>query len=217
MNFPAVVFFVFLTQISAIFGVFDDFQIRKVIMAKEKEKEKERSFAAREESSGGKAGAKGVREAFTETQRIRELVELMAENQLVEIELVERDSRIKLKRSDPNGPAGAAPSPVMPNYAPAPVPVAGAPTSGAPAAAESEKFVTVRSPMVGTFYAAANPESDPYVTIGTQVTDDTVVCIIEAMKVFNEIRAEVSGQVAKILVQSGQAVEFNQPLFLLRP
>ncbi len=71
--------------------------------------------------------------------------------------------------------------------------------------------------MVGTFYSAANPESDPYVKIGAPVEKDTIVCIIEAMKVFNEIRAETTGAIVKILVQNGQAVEYNQPLFLVKP
>ena len=79
-----------------------------------------------------------------------------------------------------------------------------------------EGLVAIKSPMVGTFYTAANPDSEPFVKIGATVGKDTVVCIIEAMKVFNEIRAEVSGVVTKMLVQNGQVVEFNQPLFMVK-
>ncbi len=77
-------------------------------------------------------------------------------------------------------------------------------------------MVAIKSPMVGTFYAAPNPDSDAYVAVGTVVGDDTVVCIIEAMKVFNEIRAETAGTIARILVTNGQVVEFGQALFMVK-
>ena len=78
-------------------------------------------------------------------------------------------------------------------------------------------MVNVESPMVGTFYSKANPDAEPFVSIGTHVTPDTVVCLLEAMKIFNEIKADASGTVERVLVASGDAVEFGQPLFVLRP
>jgi acetyl-CoA carboxylase biotin carboxyl carrier protein len=87
--------------------------------------------------------------------------------------------------------------------------------AGAPAKAQDT--VEIKSPMVGTFYRAAAPEADPFVTIGQEVTEDTTVCIIEAMKVMNEIKAEVRGEVVAVLVENGEPVEFGQPLILLKP
>lgn len=154
---------------------------------------------------------------FTDTKRVKELISLMAENGLTEIELVEDKARISLKRGTPGGGGGA-------NVGFAALPIThshggGSHAPAAPAAAEvaEEKFVEIKSPMVGTFYTAANPESDPYVSVGTPVGEDSVVCIIEAMKVFNEIRAETSGTIVRLLVQNGQPVEFGQALFLAKP
>ena len=83
--------------------------------------------------------------------------------------------------------------------------------------ADEGKFLVIKSPMVGTFYAAANPESPPFVKVGDRVGPETTVCIVEAMKVFNEIPAECAGRIAAVLTQSGDAVEFNQPLFRVEP
>jgi acetyl-CoA carboxylase biotin carboxyl carrier protein len=150
-----------------------------------------------------------AKESFTDNKRVKDLIKLMTDNGLSEIELVEDKASIRLKRE-------------LTLSAPAPVHhVAHAAASTEPAPAKSgesgEGLVTVKSPMVGTFYSSANPESDPYAKVGTVVKTDSVVCIIEAMKVFNEIHAEVSGVVTKILVNNGQAVEYNQPLFLVKP
>lgn len=151
---------------------------------------------------------------FTDTKRVKELIGLMADNGLTEIELVEDKARIVLKRGGPvvAGPVAHA-APVAHHMVAAPsAPVAPA----APAVAE-EKFHEIKSPMVGTFYTAANPDSPAYASVGSPVGEDSVVCIIEAMKVFNEIRAETSGTIIRILVQNGQSVEFGQPLFLVKP
>ena len=87
----------------------------------------------------------------------------------------------------------------------------------APAADADAGLVAIESPMVGTFYAASSPDKPPFVTAGAQVGPNSVVCLVEAMKIFNEIKAERSGTVVKVLVQSGQAVEFGQPLFMIKP
>ncbi|MGC8560471.1 MAG: acetyl-CoA carboxylase biotin carboxyl carrier protein [Phycisphaerae bacterium] len=158
-----------------------------------------------------------AKEMFTDNKRVRDLIKLMADNDLTEIELVEDKSTIRLKR-DPT-PVAAVPMAVsavasapVHAVAPAAAPAAAAPVSAKPPVAGE----AIKSPMVGTFYAAAGPDSPPFVKVGSHVDKDTVVCIIEAMKVFNEIKAETTGTIAKVLVQNGQGVEFNQPLFLLK-
>jgi acetyl-CoA carboxylase biotin carboxyl carrier protein len=98
--------------------------------------------------------------------------------------------------------------------APAAAPAAAA---AAPAANEDAGLVAIESPMVGTFYASPGPDKPPFVAVGAQLGPDSVVCLVEAMKIFNEIKAERGGTVAKILVKSGQAVEFGQPLFMIKP
>ncbi len=155
-----------------------------------------------------------AKETFTDNKRVKDLIRLMADNDLTEIELVEDKAKIRLKR-DLTPDSGGTASATAPPSAIRPVATSGSPAAAA--AAQDENLVPVKSPMVGTFYSAANPESDPYVKVGAPVEKDTVVCIIEAMKVFNEIRAETTGAIVKILVQNGQAVEFNQPLFLVKP
>lgn len=156
-----------------------------------------------------------AKEMFTDNKRVRDLIKLMADNDLTEIELVEDKSTIRLKRDSASVPAIPMPVPAAasaPAHAPAPAAAPAAPAAAkTPAAGEA-----IKSPMVGTFYAAAGPDSPPFVKVGSHVDKDTVVCIIEAMKVFNEIKAEMTGTIAKVLVQNGQGVEFNQPLFLLK-
>ncbi len=158
---------------------------------------------------------------FTDTKRVKDLVQLMAENDLTEIELVEDKAKITLRRASTTIPVMAAPV-AAPAYAAAPVaaPVSAPSAPAAPAAPAANPdagLVPIKSPMVGTFYASANPESEAFVQVGSNVTANTVVCIIEAMKVFNEIKAEASGTIAKVLVQNGKPVEYGQPLFLIKP
>jgi acetyl-CoA carboxylase biotin carboxyl carrier protein len=147
----------------------------------------------------------GSGEVF-DVRKIRRFVELMKEHDLRQLDLQQGDQRIQLSR-------GAQPgefAPVAPVAAPAAVPAA------APVAAEDvvEKNVTyVLSPMVGTFYSAANPDSPSFVNVGDQVGPETTVCIIEAMKVFNEIPAEVAGKIVEVLVKNGDSVDVNRKLF----
>jgi len=140
--------------------------------------------------------------------KIRELIALMDEHGLSEISLSQGDQSWKLRR----GPAeGAA---VIPAAAPVPtVPPAG---DVDPQAAESQ-VPTINAPTVGTFYAAATPDDPPYVKVGQSVTPESVVCIVEAMKVFNPILAETTGTILEVLVENGDAVEFGQPLFRVQP
>ena len=154
--------------------------------------------------------------SFTDTKRVKDLIALMAENGLTEIELVEDKAKIVLRRGTFSGTAVAASHAPIVHHAPA-AHVATAPAATPAAPAEDTTLVAIKSPMVGTFYTAANPESDPYVSIGSNVDAKSVVCIIEAMKVFNEIHAELSGTIVKMLVSNGQTVEFGQPLFMVKP
>lgn len=160
--------------------------------------------------------------------RVRELIELMRAHDLSEIDLQEGKRRIRLRRGPENPPSMAAPAVPYPVFMPGgpvpstPVPAAPVPpppareSESAPPAAkekEEENIVLIRSPMVGTFYAAPDPDSPPYVKVGDVVGPDTVVGIVEAMKVFNEIPAEVSGKIVAILVENGEPVEYGQPMF----
>ena len=156
-----------------------------------------------------------AKESFTDNKRVRDLIKLMTDHGVTELELVEDKASIRLKRDLPGVAAGAVPASTSLPAGPAPVAPGGA--EGTSAAAPGEDLVAIKSPMVGTFYTAPNPESEVYVRVGASVTPKTVVCVIEAMKVFNEIHAEVSGTVVKIVASNGQAVEFNQPLFMIRP
>ena len=147
-----------------------------------------------------------------DVRKVRRLVELMKEHDLSEMDLRQGEMRIQLRRGG-LAPGGAAPvGPVVVGGPRAPetaVPVAA--PSAAPAG--EEKLAVIKSPMVGTFYSAADPESPPFVKVGDHVGPDTTVCIIEAMKVFNQIPAEMSGKIVSMLVENGEPVEFGQPLF----
>jgi acetyl-CoA carboxylase biotin carboxyl carrier protein len=145
----------------------------------------------------------------------------MRKNNLSEIELERQEFKIKLKRAGGGPPAvedsGYYPV-ALPNPAPLPlaVPPAAA-AAGAPAVPAAPPTVDIESPMIGTFYRAPSPESQTYVEVGSEVNPDTIVCIIEAMKVMNEIKAEVKGVVTQVLVENAKPVEFGQPLFKIRP
>ncbi|MCG8528767.1 MAG: acetyl-CoA carboxylase biotin carboxyl carrier protein [Opitutales bacterium] len=152
---------------------------------------------------------------------IRRLVEIIKANDLVEFELDEGDFSIRIRRqSDEALSVAPVASQVVPVVAPTPSQsVAAAPQSAPVEAAPVAKDVDaeeILSPMVGTFYRSPSPDSKPFVTEGDSVSPDNVVCIIEAMKVMNEIQAEKAGVVAEILVQDGEAVEFGQPLIRLK-
>jgi acetyl-CoA carboxylase biotin carboxyl carrier protein len=152
-----------------------------------------------------------------DVRRVRRLVELMQEFELAEIDLRQAEQRIRLRKDqDPVViPGGYAP-PLAPVAAPAPQPaVAPTPTAApaATAAGEPAGALYVTSPMVGTFYLSANPDTPPFVKVGDQVGPETIVCIVEAMKVFNEIPAEVSGKITAVLVDNAAPVEYGQKLF----
>jgi acetyl-CoA carboxylase biotin carboxyl carrier protein len=172
-------------------------------------------------------------------RKLKELVRLMVDNDLTELDLRDSEEQVTMRRPDATGSphimhhsasaqmyhAPAASHAIGNNHgggaavAVAPQPATRAGAAGAVAANVEDEagLQKIESPMVGTFYAAPNPDAKPFVGVGSNVSADTVVCIIEAMKIFNEIKAECSGTIEKMLVKSGQAVEFGQPLFLVRP
>ena len=138
--------------------------------------------------------------------RIKSVIELMREHELNEFAIEEKDFKLALKRGA-QVVAAAAPVAVAAS--------APAASAAAPAAPAEENLVAIPSPLVGTFYRAGSPDADPFVTVGSRVTKDTVVCIIEAMKVMNEIKAEASGTIKKILVENATAVQYGQPMFMI--
>lgn len=148
---------------------------------------------------------------------IKAIIDLMKKNSIAEFELERQDFKIKLKRGN-NGAISTSQfeEPQMVSYVPAPaltMPGTSSASAAAPASTETE----IKSPMIGTFYRAPSPEAANYIEIGMEVNPDTVVCIIEAMKVMNEIKAEAKGVITQVLVENAKPVEFGQPLFKIRP
>lgn len=141
--------------------------------------------------------------------RLRKFVELMKEHDLRELDLKQDDQQIRLCRNTEE----AAPRVVT--HVAAPVASAPAPAAAAPAArpAEDKNLAIIKSPMVGSFYSRPNPNAEPFVKVGDRVTPEKTICIVEAMKTFNEIPAEVSGVIVAILAEDGEPVDFNRPLF----
>ena len=155
-------------------------------------------------------------------RKIKKLIELLEESNLTEIEIVEGEESVRLSRGG-HASAGMLQQSIHPDVQAAAwsAPAApAAPPAVEAAAPPQEETVPegelVRAPMVGTFYASSSPETEPFVSLGQQVSEGETMCIIEAMKMFNQIEAEASGTVVAILVENGQPVEFDQPLFVIR-
>ena len=149
---------------------------------------------------------------------IKAIIDLMKKNSITEFELEKQDSKIRLKRGLNGGPLPSVQyeEPMSPSPSQSAVPVSSTLPVVAPQALATGE-IEIKSPMIGTFYRAPSPEANNYVEIGTEVNPDTVVCIIEAMKVMNEIKAEVKGVITQVLVENAKPVEFGQPLFKARP
>ena len=157
--------------------------------------------------------------ASVNMDELRELIELLRDNGLAELELENEGFHVRLRRDWATSESSHAPAP---HHAAAPTPAPAAPASSGPshpgtqattAAAQDQDLHIISSPIVGTFYRSPSPAADAFVKIGSNVENETVVCIIEAMKLMNEIQAETSGEVVKIYVENGQPVEYGQPLF----
>jgi acetyl-CoA carboxylase biotin carboxyl carrier protein len=158
--------------------------------------------------------------------QIQDLIKFVAKSGVSEVEIEQKDFKITIKTpagkkdtpmqviaqpAAPQLPAAPAPSPAA---APAPAP---APAAAAPAPAAESRYITIKSPMIGTFYRAAGPGKPIFVNVGDEVKPGKTICIIEAMKLFNEIESEVSGKIVKVLVDDAKPVEYDQPLFLVDP
>ena len=154
---------------------------------------------------------------------IQDLIKFVAKSGVSEVEIEQKDFKICIKAEKAKADQqiivqAAAPAPV----AAAPAPVAAAPVATTPAQAaapanDDAKYITVKSPMIGTFYRSAGPDKEPFVSVGNSVGKGDTICIIEAMKLFNEIESEVSGKIVKVLVDDASPVEYDQPLFLVDP
>ncbi len=146
---------------------------------------------------------------------IKAIIDLLRKNGITEFELEKEDFKVKLKRglAVAASPEDAVVQTIVAPAAVAPGPMIAPPPQAAPSTGEIE----IKSPMIGTFYRAPSPEAPPYVDVGTEVGPETVVCIVEAMKVMNEIKAEVKGVITQVLVENAKPVEFGQPLFKVRP
>jgi len=149
---------------------------------------------------------------------IKAIIDLMRKNSVSEFELERQDFKIRLKRGTNGGAPAIASSDEGPGVSyvqPPQIAVAIAPVP-VPSLAPATKEEVIKSPMIGTFYRAPSPESAAYIEVGAEVNPETVVCIIEAMKVMNEIKAEVKGTITQIIVENAKPVEFGQPLFKVR-
>ena len=164
-------------------------------------------------------------------KEIQELIKLVSKSKLNEFKVKKGDFEMTIRSENYTKGSNAAPiihsaPSIMPVSAPAPVPAAAPAAAATPAASAPEaaapkedtsKYIEIKSPMIGTFYRSASPEKPVFVSVGDKVDKGSVVCIIEAMKLFNEIEAEVTGTIVKVLVEDSQPVEYDQPLFLVDP
>ncbi|MFT7450996.1 MAG: acetyl-CoA carboxylase biotin carboxyl carrier protein [Patescibacteria group bacterium] len=154
-------------------------------------------------------------------QEIQDLIKFVSKTQVSEVEIEQKDFKIIIKSNPKSKGAGEAQqpiyvqasAPVAPPVAPAPA----APVAAAPVVAVEDNLITIKSPMIGTFYRASGPDKDVFVNVGDIISTGSTVCVIEAMKLFNEIESEISGKIVKILVDDSTPVEYDQPLFLVEP
>ncbi len=159
-------------------------------------------------------------------KEIQDLIKFVAKSGVSEVEIEQKDFKLTIKtqdlsvREEKQIIVQAAPA-ALPQVAAAPVaapvPAAAPAAPAAPAASDDSKYITIKSPMIGTFYRSPGPDKDAFVNVGDTVSTGTTVCIIEAMKLFNEIESEVSGKIVKVLVDDSSPVEYDQPLFLVDP
>ena len=155
-------------------------------------------------------------------KQIKQIIELMKRSELTEFAVEEEGFKLKIRRGSNGLPIVSsaresnAPFPTGDTTPPMPVPAAAAPAGAASATREEADVTYIKSPMVGTFYRAASPESKPFADIGLKVVENSVVCIIEAMKIMNEIQSEAKGTIVEVLVENGQPVEYGQRLFKLK-
>jgi acetyl-CoA carboxylase biotin carboxyl carrier protein len=146
-------------------------------------------------------------------RKLKTLIDLVSESNISELEITEAEGKVRIVKADPHAPAVSyQPAAYAPQPAPAPAPAA---IAAAPVAPPAEVGHAVKSPMVGTFYRASSPGAKPFAEVGTVVKQGEPICIIEAMKIMNEIEADHSGTVTRVFCENGQAVEFGQTLFIV--
>jgi acetyl-CoA carboxylase biotin carboxyl carrier protein len=153
-----------------------------------------------------------------ELKDIKAILDLMKKNSVSEFEMEKQDFKIRLKRGISGGvPVASYEEVPSGTYLPAPITTQSGLTLANPVPTPASSELDIKSPMIGTFYRAPSPEAGPYIEVGSEVNPETVVCIIEAMKVMNEIKAEAKGTITQVMVENAKPVEFGQPLFKVRP
>ncbi|EKB50423.1 acetyl-CoA carboxylase biotin carboxyl carrier protein [Cecembia lonarensis] len=152
-------------------------------------------------------------------KEIQELIDFISNSGLAEVKIETEEFKLSIKKYSeaPAVKVETVTAPVPAQVASAPAPSPSAAPASAPVTEDTSKYVEIKSPMIGTFYRTPNPDSDPFVSVGDKVSAGQTVCIIEAMKLFNEIESEVSGKIVKVLVDNATPVEYDQPLFLVDP
>jgi acetyl-CoA carboxylase biotin carboxyl carrier protein len=150
-------------------------------------------------------------------KEIQDLIDYISNTGLAEVKIKTEEFELSVKKYADAATAAPAPQVFAAAPAPAPAPIASSPVAAAPSPAPSSNLVEIKSPMIGTFYLTASPDAAPFVTEGGSISAGKTVCIIEAMKLFNEIESEISGKIVKILVANASPVEYDQPLFLVDP
>ncbi len=152
---------------------------------------------------------------------IQDLIKFVSKSGVSEVEIERKDFKIIIKAESKvkaeQQIVYQAAAPQAPAQIAAPVAAPAAPVADAPAVSDDSKYITVKSPMIGTFYRSTSPDKDPFVSVGSTIQKGSPVCIIEAMKLFNEIESEVAGKIVKVLVDDASPVEYDQPLFLVDP
>jgi acetyl-CoA carboxylase biotin carboxyl carrier protein len=154
-------------------------------------------------------------------KQIQELIKFVSRSGVNEVAIEQKDFKITIKTNQtPTVVHATVPAPVVTSAIPAaaaPLPVSATETKPAAAVEDTSKYITVKSPMIGTFYRSSSPDKPSFVNVGDEIATGKVICIIEAMKLFNEIESEVSGRIVKVLVENASPVEYDQPLFLVEP
>ncbi|MEK7199835.1 MAG: acetyl-CoA carboxylase biotin carboxyl carrier protein [Bacteroidota bacterium] len=150
-------------------------------------------------------------------KQIHELIKIINKSNIGEISIEDKDGKVTIKQKEEAVVTVAAPAPQVYTTAMAPAPVISPATPPPPAAPKADNLITVKSPMIGTFYRRQSPDKPILAEVGTEITPGKVVCIIEAMKLFNEIESEIKGTIVKVLVEDASPVEYDQPLFLVEP
>jgi acetyl-CoA carboxylase biotin carboxyl carrier protein len=150
-------------------------------------------------------------------KQIQDLIKFVHKSGVNEVSIEENDFKITIKTNQAPTVVTAS-IPAAAPLAVAPAPVAAAPVAAAaPAVSESDNYLTIKSPMIGTFYRSASPDKPSFVNVGDEIKAGQVLCVVEAMKLFNEIEAEISGRIVKVLVDNASPIEYDQPLFLVEP